>query len=161
MPRKRISFSISSNPDTLEGQLIDYLRSCNKMLNLREATVRALKAYYLPWVYEDELPKEEVQVLARNAIDELEFRIFQIRRHFLAGEPYSPPSSLPPDPAGEPGGGAEKLRRASDKANGRRFSPAEDSLHSAALVEPAIAADRLVPDMLECVDIDPDLLDDF
>ncbi|NEQ55011.1 MAG: hypothetical protein F6K11_33630, partial [Leptolyngbya sp. SIO3F4] len=68
---------------------MNHLRD-NKMVNMRESVIRALKAYYLPWAYEDDVSKEEAQVLARNAIDELEFRIFQIRRHFLAGEAYGP-----------------------------------------------------------------------
>ncbi|MEO0395535.1 MAG: hypothetical protein AAF243_06040 [Cyanobacteria bacterium P01_A01_bin.137] len=150
--RKRISFSISSDPDTVEGRVIDHLRN-NKMVNMRESVIRALKAYYLPWAYEDDVSKEEAQVLARNAIDELEFRIFQIRRHFLAGEAYGPRLSeslagnpvahnggVPPVPdvAGQPG-----PNKTTTRTNPLETSPAS------------------LPEMLDDADIDPDVLDDF
>ena len=108
--RKRVSFSISSDPDTVEGRIVNHLRD-NKLVNMRESVIRALKAYYLPWAYEDEVSKQEAQVLARNAIDELEFRIFQIRRHFLAGEAYGPKLS-------ESLGGGETSAANSGSTNG-------------------------------------------
>ena len=154
--RKRISFSISSDPDTVEGRVIDHLRN-NKMVNMRESVIRALKAYYLPWAYEEDVSKEEAQVLARNAIDELEFRIFQIRRHFLAGEAYGPrlseslAGSNPavhnggtppvPDAVGQPG-------QPGPKTTTTRTNPLEASPAS-------------IPELLDDADIDPDVLDDF
>ncbi|MEL7509827.1 MAG: hypothetical protein AAFN42_21050 [Cyanobacteria bacterium J06554_1] len=152
--RKRISFSISSDPDTVEGRVIDHLRN-NKMVNMRESVIRALKAYYLPWAYEDDVSKEEAQVLARNAIDELEFRIFQIRRHFLAGEAYGPrlSESLAGSSPVAHNGGAPPVPKAGqpDQAGSpppTRANPLETSPAS-------------IPEMLDDADIDPDVLDDF
>ena len=151
--RKRISFSISSDPDTVEGRVIDHLRN-NKMVNMRESVIRALKAYYLPWAYEDDVSKEEAQVLAHNAIDELEFRIFQIRRHFLAGEAYGPrlSESLAGNTVPNNNGGPLPLPGASEagpkKVMSARANPLETNPTS-------------IPDMLDDADIDPDVLDDF
>lgn len=149
--RKRVSFSISSDPDTVEGRIVDYLRN-NKMVNMRESVVRALKAYYLPWAYEDGVSKEEAQMLARGAIDELEFRIFQIRRHFLAGEAYGPKLS-------------ESL--GTSVANGG-VANGHSSLSAETVIEKVTPPTRTVDsnpasltDILEDDNIDPDVLDDF
>lgn len=147
--RKRISFSISSDPDTVEGRVIDHLRN-NKMVNVRESVIRALKAYYLPWAYEDDVSKEEAQVLARNAIDELEFRIFQIRRHFLAGEAYGPrlSESLAGNPVVHNSGALPVTEAGKAGPKTARANPLETSPVS-------------IPEMLDDADIDPDVLDDF
>lgn len=151
MAKKRVSFGISSDPDTVEGRLLDYLRN-NKMLNLRDSVIRALKAYYLPWAYEKQVSPEEAKVLARTAIDELEFRIFQIRRHFLAGEPYGPKlgEMLHPSHGARNEVAMPSTRNGSAVKNSAQPSPAT------ALPDPTS-----VPEMLERTDIDPDLLDDF
>ncbi|MEM7794079.1 MAG: hypothetical protein AAF579_06440 [Cyanobacteria bacterium P01_C01_bin.118] len=159
--RKRVSFSISSDPDTIEGRIVNHLRD-NKMVNMREAVIRALKAYYLPWAYEDEVSKEEAQVLARNAIDELEFRIFQIRRHFLAGEAYGPKLS-------ESLGGSPAPISNGNGANGNGHSSNGNTSHEMVLekLTPPPKRNPIEPnptsltDMLEDEDIDPDVLDDF
>ena len=157
--RKRVSFSISSDPDTVEGRIIDYLRD-NKLVNMRESVIRALKAYYLPWSYEDTVSKEEAQVLARNAIDELEFRIFQIRRHFLAGEPYGPKLSE------SLGGSSGTNGYATNGTNGHGGN-GHSSLSQSMMFEkitppkPVDTNPTSLSDMLEDEDIDPDVLDDF
>ncbi|MBX2863696.1 MAG: hypothetical protein KTR27_09075 [Leptolyngbyaceae cyanobacterium MAG.088] len=159
--RKRVSFSISSDPDTVEGRIVNHLRD-NKMVNMRESVIRALKAYYLPWAYEDDVSKEEAQVLARNAIDELEFRIFQIRRHFLAGEAYGPKLSE------SLGGGASPSNNGYG-SNGQTINSNSTNGHSATTREfekitPPRSVDpnpTSLSDMLEDEDIDPDVLDDF
>lgn len=160
--RKRVSFSISSDPDTIEGRIVNHLRD-NKMVNMREAVIRALKAYYLPWAYEDEVSKEEAQVLARNAIDELEFRIFQIRRHFLAGEAYGPKLS-------ESLGGSPVVAINGYGANGNGQSTNGNGNISHEVVLEKLTPPQRTPiepnptslsDMLEDEDIDPDVLDDF
>lgn len=156
--RKRVSFSISSDPDTVEGRIVNHLRD-NKMVNMRESVIRALKAYYLPWAYEDEVSKDEAQVLARNAIDELEFRIFQIRRHFLAGEAYGPKLS-------ESLGGGSTTTNNGHTSNGNLTNGHGTNGHSA-LFEQLTPPKTVEPnptsltDMLEDDDIDPDVLDDF
>ncbi len=163
--RKRVSFSISSDPGTVEGRIIDYLRD-NKMVNMRESVIRALKAYYLPWAYEDDVSKEEAQVLARNAIDELEFRIFQIRRHFLAGEPYGPKLS---ESLG--GSHATNGHAANGNSNGNGHSTNGHDTNAHASLSQNMIFENIAPsadtnptslsDMLEDEDIDPDVLDDF
>ncbi len=168
--RKRVSFSISSDPDTVEGRIVNYLRD-NKMVNMRESVVRALKAYYLPWAYEDDVSKEEAQVIARNAIDELEFRIFQIRRHFLTGEAYGPKLS---ESLGGGGAAASNNDYASvngHSANGHSTNGHSTNGHSAQAHEamfenitspkPIDANPTSLSDMLEDEDIDLDVLDDF
>lgn len=162
--RKRVSFSISSDPDTVEGRMIDYLRD-NKMVNMRESVIRALKAYYLPWAYEDDVSKEEAQVLARNAIDELEFRIFQIRRHFLAGEPYGP--KLSESLAGSDATNGHTANGNGTNGNGTNghgtnghASLAQNMIFEN-IAPPAETNPTSLSDMLEDEDIDPDVLDDF
>ena len=162
--RKRVSFSISSDPDTVEGRIVNHLRD-NKMVNMRESVVRALKAYYLPWAYEDEVSKEEAQVLARNAIDELEFRIFQIRRHFLAGEAYGPKlsESLGGSSTADINNGHSSNGQTNGHTNGHS-APAHEAVFEQ-LKPPRPAAPDINPtslsDILEDEDIDPDVLDDF
>ena len=154
--RKRISFSISSDPDTVEGRIVDHLRD-NKMVNLRESVIRALKAYYLPWAYEDDVSKEEAQVLARSAIDELEFRIFQIRRHFLAGEAYGPKLSESlggsPVPASNNGNSSNGHVALSQDAVIKKITPPR--------ISPADTNPASISDILDDENIDPDVLDDF
>ncbi len=163
--RKRVSFSISSDPDTVEGRIVNHLRD-NKMVNMRESVIRALKAYYLPWAYEDDVSKEEAQVLARNAIDELEFRIFQIRRHFLAGESYGP--KLSESLGGGAGAPASNNGHSSNghssnghSANGHAAPSHEAGFEKIARPKPVDTNPTSLSDMLEDEDIDPDVLDDF
>ncbi|MEM1241165.1 MAG: hypothetical protein AAGI45_15095 [Cyanobacteria bacterium P01_H01_bin.26] len=153
--RKRISFSISSDPDTVEGRIVDHLRD-NKMVNLRESVIRALKAYYLPWAYEDDVSKEETQVLARNAIDELEFRIFQIRRHFLAGEAYGPKLS---ESLG--GGPAPAANNGSSNGHAALSQDAIINKITPPRISPTDTNPASISDILEDENIDPDVLDDF
>ncbi|MEA5463386.1 hypothetical protein [Leptothoe sp. PORK10 BA2] len=165
---KRVSFSISSDPETIEGRIVNHLRD-NKMVNMRESVIRALKAYYLPWAYEDQVSKEEAQVLARNAIDELEFRIFQIRRHFLAGEAYGPklseslggsPAPLAGHGPGANGYGAQGTAPMSPEAIVDKITPPKpSSADAAATTQDTNPAS--ISDILEDGDIDPDVLDDF
>ncbi len=159
--RKRVSFSISSDPDTVEGRMIDYLRD-NKMVNMRESVIRALKAYYLPWAYEDDVSKEEAQVLARNAIDELEFRIFQIRRHFLAGEAYGPKLSESLGGSGATNGHAANGHTANGHGTNGHASLSQDVMFEKITPpKPVEPNPTSLSDMLEDEDIDPDVLDDF
>ncbi|MEM6255936.1 MAG: hypothetical protein AAF821_23745 [Cyanobacteria bacterium P01_D01_bin.156] len=150
--RKRVSFSISSDPDTVEGRIVEHLRN-NKMVNMRESVVRALKAYYLPWAYEDDVSKEEAQVLARGAIDELEFRIFQIRRHFLSGEAYGPKLSE------SLGGNTPSTGK---ETNGHGPLSADTVIKKVTPPPRTIDANPAsIADILDDEDIDPDVLDDF
>ena len=53
----------------------------------RQALLRALKAFYLPWTLEEaQLNESERQAMAKTAIQELQYRIFQIQQRFLPEE---------------------------------------------------------------------------
>lgn len=163
--RKRVSFSISSDPNTVEGRIVNHLRD-NKMVNMRESVVRALKAYYLPWAYEDDVSKEEAQVLARGAIDELEFRIFQIRRHFLSGEAYGPKLSESLGGSASVSTSIETNNTAATE-NGHGSNNTAELSHETGLkkvTSPKASLDThpaSISDILDQDDIDPDVLDDF
>ena len=69
--------------DSIEGKLFHYVNN-DPSLMPRQALLRALKAFYLPWVLEfNEL---ERQAIAKMAIQELQYRIFQIQQRFLPEE---------------------------------------------------------------------------
>lgn len=141
MSRKRISIRFEAEAHTVEGRLLTYLKD-HKLLNYRDAIIRATKAYYMPWVYEGELSEEELRSLAQGAIEEMEFRIFQIRKHFL-------------------GEGSEALEHATVPT-----SPAPEAIApppAPARPEPTSAPVKSlsVKDVIEQVDVDPSVLDDF
>ncbi len=140
--RKRISIRFEAEAHTVEGRLLDYLKE-HKLLNYRDAIVRATKAYYVPWVYEGELSEEELRSLAQGAIEELEFRIFQIRKHFL-GEGSEPLDmrTLPPSPA----------ERSSSRSDISRETPADHAPASRPLS---------LKDVIDHTNVDPSVLDDF
>jgi hypothetical protein len=103
----------------MEAKLLNHLKA-DAIASSRESVLRALKAFYLPWALEGELSEAELRGLAQSAIEELQFRIFQINQRYLANElavyptaptgngaattvqgapPASPPPvSLPPHP---------------------------------------------------------------
>ena len=138
--RKRISIRFEAEAHTVEGRLLDYLKE-HKLLNYRDAIVRATKAYYVPWVYEGELSEEELRSLAQGAIEELEFRIFQIRKHFL-GEGSEPLDMRTlPSPA----------ERSSPRSDIARETPADH-----APVKPLS-----LKDVIDHTNVDPSVLDDF
>jgi hypothetical protein len=155
--RQRISFRFEAESHTVEGHLLNFLRE-HKLLNHRDAVLRATKAFYLPWVYEGELPKEDVKALARSAVEELEYRIFQIRKHFLAdelGEPSLPSAldvststPIPPD--------ASPVTKAEVGS--------EESGTSQPSVKPADKTPEAIKRSVEEVmptNLDPSVLDDF
>lgn len=138
--RKRISIRFEAEAHTVEGRLLDYLKE-HKLLNYRDAIVRATKAYYVPWVYEGELSEEELRSLAQGAIEELEFRIFQIRKHFL-GEGSEPLDMRTlPSPA----------ERSSTRSDISRETPAD----------PAPVRPLSLKDVIDHTNVDPSVLDDF
>ena len=69
--------------DSIEGKLFRYVNN-DPSLMPRQALLRALKAFYLPWVLE--FNESERQAIAKTAIQELQYRIFQIQQRFLPGE---------------------------------------------------------------------------
>jgi len=93
--------------------------------------LRALKAFYLPWALEGEIGDADLQSLAQSAIEELQFRIFQIRQRYLVDEGKPQPASAAPKP----------------------------SVNGATAYTPTAGNKASIEDMLQS--IDPDSLDDF
>ncbi|TVQ18985.1 MAG: hypothetical protein EA367_12925 [Leptolyngbya sp. DLM2.Bin15] len=143
--RKRISIRFEAEAHTVEGRLLDYLKE-HKLLNYRDAIVRATKAYYVPWVYEGELSEEELRSLAQGAIEELEFRIFQIRKHFL-GEGSEPVDIHALSPTAD---------RNSTRTEVSRETPTADHATSSTPVRPLS-----LKDVIDHTNVDPSVLDDF
>ena len=71
--------------DSIEGKLFRYVNN-DPSLMPRQALLRALKAFYLPWTLEAQLNESERQAMAKTAIQELQYRIFQIQQRFLPEE---------------------------------------------------------------------------
>ena len=71
--------------DSIEGKLFHYVNN-DPSLMPRQALLRALKAFYLPWTLEAQLNESEQQAIAKTAIQELQYRIFQIQQRFLPEE---------------------------------------------------------------------------
>ena len=69
--------------DSIEGKLFHYVNN-DPSLMPRQALLRALKAFYLPWALE--FNDLEQQAIAKMAIQELQYRIFQIQQRFLPKE---------------------------------------------------------------------------
>jgi len=144
--RKRISIRFEAEAHTAEGRLLSYLKD-HKLLNYRDAIIRATKAYYMPWVYEGELSEEELRSLAQGAIEEMEFRIFQMRKHFLGeGSESLDHAAVPPLPTEPP-------------ATSPKPTPTVSSNHT---VTPARPTKSLsVKDVIDNTNVDPSVLDDF
>jgi hypothetical protein len=142
--RKRISIRFEAEAHTVEGRLLSYLKD-HKLLNYRDAIIRATKAYYMPWVYEGELSEEELRSLAQGAIEEMEFRIFQMRKHFL-GEGESLDHAAIPTAAAEP------------PTAPPRPAPAASN-HTATPATPTQSLS--VKDVIDNTNVDPSVLDDF
>ncbi len=146
MARERVSFRFEAEAHTVEGQLLAYLRN-HKLINHREALLRALKAYYLPWVYEDEMSEDEVRSLAESAIEDLEFRIFQIRKHFFgdAAPATSAATTSAPETA---------------QSNGQEPQKVSPTTSSTDTESASSAAKLSVQDVINS-NVDPAVLDDF
>lgn len=88
---RRTSFKIEAVADSPEAQLLNHVKQ-DPITPSREVALRALKAFYLPWALEGEVGDGELQAIAQRAIEELQFRIFQIRQRYLNQDPsgYKP-----------------------------------------------------------------------
>ncbi|MGB3613572.1 MAG: hypothetical protein WBA10_07230 [Elainellaceae cyanobacterium] len=82
--RARVSIRIDAEVSSTDGKLVAYLKE-DPVLPPRDATLRALKAFYMPWVLENELDRDQLQNLAATAVEELQFRIFQIQQRYGIG----------------------------------------------------------------------------
>lgn len=87
--RERVILRLDAEEQSLDGQLLSYLKD-DPALSLREATLRALKAFYLPWVLEGQQTEVEMRAIAKTTIEELQYRAFQIRQRFLPEETSQP-----------------------------------------------------------------------
>lgn len=128
---RRVSLRIEAAPGSVEAKLLAHVKE-DPITPSRAVTLRALKAFYLPWALEGEVTDADLKNLAQSAIEELQFRIFQIRQRYLTDEAASgyKPSSAP-----------------RPSTNGAKAYP------------PPPASDVSISDMRQS--IDPDSLDDF
>jgi hypothetical protein len=83
--QERKSLRLDAAARSTEGRLFEYLNT-EPTIGTRELALKALRSFYLPWVLEKELNEEQLKRLARTAIEELQFRMFQIQQRFLLGE---------------------------------------------------------------------------
>jgi hypothetical protein len=81
--RQRIILRLDVEANTDDGRLLNYLKS-EAAVSQREAVLRALRAFYLPWALESERHPEALQPLAKTVLEELQLRSFQIQARFLA-----------------------------------------------------------------------------
>lgn len=84
--RERVALRrFEAGEDSTEGKLFRYVNTDPNLIP-REAVLRALKAFYLPWVLESQARDSELRAIAKTSIQELQYRIFQIQQWFLPGE---------------------------------------------------------------------------
>lgn len=83
---ERVYLRLEGTALSAEGQLFDYLNHVPGF-GSRELVLRSLRAFYLPWAMAAHLEENQVRELARTAIEELQFRAFQIQKRFLPEEP--------------------------------------------------------------------------
>jgi hypothetical protein len=154
MAKKRsVYLSLRAAEDSEEARLLTYLRD-DPLINRREAIFRALMAYYLPWVHEDELTEAQVQALAQSAVEDLEFRIYQIRKRYLANQPGTPQLTAAPQPtiaATLPPAENPPQTQLAGNNNSGILQP----------MPPPSAVVASVQEMLKETEIDPSVLDDF
>ena len=97
---RRVSLRLEATPESIEAKLLNHIKQ-DPIAPSRAVMLRALRAFYLPWAMEGDLSEAELKSLAQSAIEELQFRIFQIRQRYLTDEApgYKPPvaTSQPPN----------------------------------------------------------------
>ena len=83
--RERITLRLDAEADSIEGYLFKYLKH-NPAIASRDAILRALKAFYLLWAVENCYSDDDLKLLAKTLLEELQFRMLQIHQRFLEGE---------------------------------------------------------------------------
>lgn len=157
--KNNVHLSLRAGVDTEEARLLNYLRD-DPLINRREAVFRALMAYYLPWVHEDEFTEAQLQALAQSAVEDLEFRVYQIRKRFLANQTSTPQLAAAPQPTVSaklppPESSTPPLPPPSDS------DPVEmPSVFDQPMPLPSSVVSS-VQEMLDETEIDPAILDDF
>ncbi|MEL6383996.1 MAG: hypothetical protein AAFQ89_16400 [Cyanobacteria bacterium J06626_18] len=94
---RRVSLRLEATPESIEAKLLNHIKE-DPIAPSRAVMLRALRAFYLPWAMEGAMSEAELRNLAQSAIEELQFRIFQIRQRYLTDEApgYKPPPPLNP-----------------------------------------------------------------
>jgi hypothetical protein len=87
--RQRVILRLDVEVDSDAGRLFTYLKT-SPAISLREAVLRALKVFYLPWALEPELSQSELQALAQTLLEDMQLRSLQLQNRFLAISGASP-----------------------------------------------------------------------
>ena len=95
---RRVSLRVEAAPGSIDAKLLNYIKE-DPISPSRGVMLRALKAFYLPWALEGEVNDAELKSLAQSAIEELQFRIFQIRQRYLTEEATSFMPASAPNPS--------------------------------------------------------------
>ncbi|MGF1524973.1 MAG: hypothetical protein ACFBSF_21820 [Leptolyngbyaceae cyanobacterium] len=82
---RRVSLRLEATPESVEAKLLNHIKE-DPITPSRAVMLRALRAFYLPWAMEGELSEADLRSLAQSAIEELQFRVFQIRQRYLTDE---------------------------------------------------------------------------
>lgn len=94
--RERVSVRLEAEINSMEAMLLKYLKE-DPIIPPRESALRALKAFYMPWALEGQVDDAQLQRLATTAVEELQFRIFQLQQRYGTGSSaaYVTPSPRP------------------------------------------------------------------
>lgn len=82
--RERVSVRLEAEISSVEAKLLQYLKD-DPIIPPRESALRALKAFYMPWALEGQVDEVQLQRLAATAVEELQFRIFQLQQRYGTG----------------------------------------------------------------------------
>lgn len=83
---RRVTLKIEAVADSPDAKLLNHVKQ-DPITPSREVALRALKAFYLPWALEGKVNEGDLTAIAQSAIEELQFRIFQIRQRYLSSDP--------------------------------------------------------------------------
>jgi len=111
---RRVSLRVEAAPDSVDAKLLNYIKE-DPIAPSREVMLRALKAFYLPWALEGEMDEAGLKSLAQSAIEEMQFRIFQIRQRYMVDE--SPGFRPAPAPTQQSVNGARAYTTAPSKVS--------------------------------------------
>lgn len=99
--RQRVILRLDVEVDSEAGRLFTYLKT-NPAISLREAVLRALNVFYLPWALEPELSQPELQALAQTLLEDMQLRSLQLQNRFLAISGASPVLVMAQTPGPQP-----------------------------------------------------------
>lgn len=104
--RERVSVRLEAEISSMEAMLLRYLKD-DPIIPPRESAFRALRAFYMPWALEGQVDDAQLQRIAATAVEELQFRIFQLQQRYGMGASaaYVTPSPQPRFSSSPPGNG--------------------------------------------------------